>query len=165
MPNGSPVFSSSGKRSVWTSSRYRRYRSKGIGDAPSTSKFAKIAPKGKIEKMSEPVQVYTACQFVTPIIYGQNYSQVGNKKLIHLHLNWVEVSNPTSAQLEQKLIYTCVQVGYKLYCAKKTGKQGKVIALCSFLHFLLRLNLQNDLSGKTTWYPLNNICDIGYTIL
>ena len=29
--------------------------------------------------MSEPVQVYTACQFVTPIIYGQNYSQVGNK--------------------------------------------------------------------------------------
>ena len=40
-----------------------------IGDAPSTSKFAKIAPKGKIEKMSEPVQVYTACQFVSPQIF------------------------------------------------------------------------------------------------
>ena len=70
--------------------------------------------------------------------------------MIHLRPNWAEVPNPTSARLEQKLIYTCVQVGYKLYCAKKTGKQGKVIALCSFLHFLLRLNLQNDLPGKTT---------------
>ena len=99
--------------------------------------------------MRKPVQVYTACQFVTPIIYGQNYSQVGNKKLIHLHLNWVEVSNLTSAQLEQKLIRTCTQVGHKSYCAKKTGKQGRVTALCSFSHFLLRLNLQNDLSGKT----------------
>ena len=69
--------------------------------------------------MSKPVQVYTACQFVTPIIYGQNYSQVGNKKLIHLHLNWVEVSNLTSAQLEQKLIRTCSQLGHKLYCVKK----------------------------------------------
>ena len=39
---------------------------KGIGDASSTSKFAKIAPKGKIEK---PVQVYTACQFVSPQIF------------------------------------------------------------------------------------------------
>lgn len=97
--------------------------------------------------MSKPVQVYTACQFVMPIIYGQNYSQVGNKKLIHLHLNWVEVSNLTSAQLEQKLIRTCSQLGHKLY-AGKTGKQGKVTALCSFSHFLLRLNLQNALSGK-----------------
>ena len=103
-------------------------------------RIAKIAPKGKIEKMSEPVQVYTACQFVTLIICGQNYSQVGNKKPVHLHPNWTEVPNPTSAQLEQKLIRTCAQGGYKLYCAKKTGKQGKVIALCSFLHFLLRLN-------------------------
>lgn len=103
--------------------------------------------EGKIEKMSEPVQVYTACQFVMPIIYGQNYSQVGNKKLIHLHLNWVEVSNLTSAQLEQKLIHTCSKLGHKLY-AGKTGKQGKVTALCSFSHFLLRLNLQNALSGK-----------------
>ena len=103
--------------------------------------------------MSEPVQVYTACHFVTPIICGQNYSQVGNKKLIHLHLNWVEVSNLTSAQFEQKLIRTCTQVGHKSHCAKKTGKQGKVIALCSFLYFLLRLNLQNSLSGKSPWYP------------
>ena len=99
--------------------------------------------------MSKPVQVYTACQFVTPIIYGQNYSQVGNKKLIHLHLNWVEVSNLTSAQLEQKSILTCTQLGHKLYFAKKTGKQSKVIALCSFLLFLIRLNLQNDLPGKS----------------
>ena len=38
-----------------------------------------LIKEGKIKKMSKPVQVYTACQFVTPIIYGQNYSQVGNK--------------------------------------------------------------------------------------
>ena len=137
---------------------------RGLGMLPQQAIYEDW-PRGEIKKMSEPVQVYTACQFVTPIIYGQNYSQVGNKKLIHLHLNWVEVSNLTSAQLEQKLIRTCSQLGHKLYCAKKTGKQGKVIALCSFLHFLLRLNLQNDLPGKSPWYPLNNICDIGYTIL
>ena len=99
--------------------------------------------------MSKPVQVYTACQFVTPIICGQNYSQVGNKKPVHLHPNWAEVPNPTSARLEQKLIRTCSQLGHKLYFAKKTGKQSKVIALCSFLLFLIRLNLQNDLPGKS----------------
>lgn len=88
--------------------------------------------EGKIEKMSEPVQVYTACQFVTPIIYGQNYSQVGNKKLIHLHLNWVEVSNLTSAQLEQKLIRTCSQLGHKLYVGRKLANRAK---LQHFAHF------------------------------
>ena len=82
--------------------------------------------------MSEPVQVYTACQFVTPIIYGQNYSQVGNKKLIHLHLNWVEVSNLTSAQLEQKLIRTCSQLGHKLYVGRKLANRAK---LQHFAHF------------------------------
>ena len=40
-------------------------------------------------------------------------------------------------------------LGYKLYCAKKTGKQGKVITLCSFSHFLLRLNWQNNSPGKS----------------
>ena len=76
--------------------------------------------------MSKPVQVYTACQFVTPIIYGQNYSQVGNKKLIHLHLNWVKVSNLTSAQLEQKLIRTCSQLGHKLYVERKLANRAKL---------------------------------------
>ena len=82
--------------------------------------------EGKIEKMSEPVQVYTACQFVTPIIYGQNYSQVGNKKLIHLHLNWVKVSNLTSPQLEQKLIRTCSQLGHKLYVGRKLANRARL---------------------------------------
>ena len=49
----------------------------GWGRCPN-KQFAKIDPKGKIEKMSEPVQVYTACQFVK----GQNtapiYFQLGN---------------------------------------------------------------------------------------
>ena len=82
--------------------------------------------------MCKPVQVYTACQFVTPIICGQNYSQVGNKKLIHLHLNWVEVSNLTSAQLEQKLIRTCSQLGHKLYVGRKLANRAK---LQHFAHF------------------------------
>ena len=127
---------------------------RGLGMLPQQAIYEDW-PRGEIKKMSKPVQVYTACQFVTLIIYGQNYSQVGNKKPVHLHPNWAEVPNSTSAQFEQKLIRTCTQVGHKSYCAKKTGKQGKVIALCSFLHFLLRLNLQNSLSGKSPWYPLN----------
>ena len=58
------VFSFSRKRSEWTSSRYRRYRSKGIGDACPNKQICEDCTGGKIEKMSEPVQVYTACQFV-----------------------------------------------------------------------------------------------------
>ena len=84
--------------------------------------------------MSKPVQVYTACQFVTPIIYGQNYSQVGNKKLIHLHLNWAEVSNLTSAQLEQKLIRTCSQLGhsYMLEGNWQTGQSYSTLLIFAF---------------------------------
>jgi len=44
----------------------------------------------------------------------------------------------------------------QVICWKETGKQGKVTTLCSFSHFLLRLNLQNDLSGKAPWYPLTS---------
>lgn len=36
---------------------------RGLGMLPN-KQFAKIDSDGKIEKMSEPVQVYTACQFV-----------------------------------------------------------------------------------------------------
>ena len=82
--------------------------------------------------MSKPVQVYTACQFVTPIICGQNYSQVGNKKPVHLHPNWAEVPNSTSAQLEQKLIRTCSQLGHKLYVGRKLANRAK---LQHFAHF------------------------------
>ena len=104
---------------------------RGLGMLPQQAIYEDW-PRGKIKKMSKPVQVYTACQFVTPIIYGQNYSQVGNKKLIHLHLNWVEVSNLTSAQLEQKLIRTCSQLGHKLYVGRKLANRAK---LQHFAHF------------------------------
>ena len=50
---------------------------RGLGMLPQQALFAK-APKGDFAKMSEPVQVYTACQFVK----GQNmaliYFQLGN---------------------------------------------------------------------------------------
>ena len=104
---------------------------RGLGMLPQQAIYEDW-PRGEIKKMSELVQVYTACQFVTPIIYGQNYSQVGNKKLIHLHLNWVEVSNLTSAQLEQKLIRTCSQLGHKLYVGRKLANRAK---LQHFAHF------------------------------
>ena len=104
---------------------------RGLGMLPQQAIYEDW-PRGEIKKMSEPVQVYTACQFVTPIIYGQNYSQVGNKKLIHLHLNWVEVSNLTSAQLEQKSIRTCPQLGHKLYVGRKLANRAK---LQHFAHF------------------------------
>ena len=51
---------------------------------------------------------------------------------------------PIRAEVNSYLFPTWAQV----ICWKETGKQGKVTALCSFSHFLLRLNLQNDLSGK-----------------
>ena len=98
---------------------------KGLGMLPQQAIYEDW-PRGEIKKMSKPVQVYTACQFVTPIIYGQNYSQVGNKKLIHLHLNWVKVSNLTSAQLEQKLIRTCSQLGHKLYVGRKLANRARL---------------------------------------
>ena len=118
--------------------------------------------------MSKPVQVYTACQFVTLIICGQNHSQVGNKKPVHLHPNWAEVPNSTSAQLEQKLIRTCAQVGYKLYCAKKTGKQGNVVPPCLFfkksLLFLLKKCLLR-LLGHHPKSASNIICDDGCSFI
>ena len=52
---------------------------KGLGMLPQQAIYEDW-PSGEIKKMSKPVQVCTACQFVTLIIYGQNYSQVGNKK-------------------------------------------------------------------------------------
>jgi hypothetical protein len=52
---------------------------------------------------------------------------------------------PIRAEVNPHLFPTWAQV----ICVKKTGKQGKVIALCLFLHFLLRFNLQNGLSGKS----------------
>ena len=104
---------------------------RGLGMLPQQA-ICEDRSSGEIKKMCKPVQVYTACQFVTPIICGQNYSQVGNKKLIHLHLNWVEVSNLTSAQLEQKLIRTCSQLGHKLYVGRKLANRAK---LQHFAHF------------------------------
>ena len=62
---------------------------RGLGMLPQQAIYEDW-PRGEIKKMSKPVQVYTACQFVTPIIYGQNYSQVGNK-------NWY-----TSARIGRK---------------------------------------------------------------
>ena len=118
--------------------------------------------------MSKPVQVCTACQFVTLIIYGQNYSQVGNKKPVHLHPNWAEVPNPTSAQLEQKLIHTCSQLRHKLYCAKKTGKLGNVVPPCLFfkksLLFLLKKCLLR-LLGHRPKFASNIICDDGCSFI
>ena len=41
---------------------------RGLGMLPQQALFTK-APKGDFVKMSEPVQVYTACQFVSPQIF------------------------------------------------------------------------------------------------
>ena len=132
MPNGSPGFFFLRKAFRMNEQPVSQIPIKGDWGCFPNKQICEDCTEGKIEKMSEPVQVYTACQFVTPIIYGQNYSQVGNKKLIHLHLNWVEVSNLTSAQLEQKLIRTCSQLGHKLYVGRKLANRAK---LQHFAHF------------------------------
>ena len=50
---------------------------RGLGMLPQRAIFEK-ASEGDLAKMSEPVQVYTACQFVKEQNIGQNYSHVGN---------------------------------------------------------------------------------------
>ena len=50
---------------------------RGLGMLPQQALFAK-APKGDFVKMSEPIQVYTACQFVKGQNMVLNYSQLGN---------------------------------------------------------------------------------------
>ena len=50
---------------------------RGLGMLPQRAIFAK-APKGDFVKMSEPVQVYTACQFVKRQNIALNYFQLGN---------------------------------------------------------------------------------------
>ena len=59
---------------------------RGLGMLPQRAIFAK-ASEGDFVKMSEPVQVYTACQFVK----GQNmaliYSQVGNNSAMPFVVN------------------------------------------------------------------------------
>ena len=50
---------------------------RGLGMLPQRAIFAK-APKGDFAKMSEPVQVYTACQFVNGQNITLNYSQLEN---------------------------------------------------------------------------------------
>ena len=50
---------------------------RGLGMLPQQAFFAK-APKGDFAKMSEPVQVYTACQFVKGQNMALNCSQFGN---------------------------------------------------------------------------------------
>ena len=80
---------------------------RGLGMLLQQALFAK-APKGDFVKMSEPVQVYTACQFVK----GQNmaliYFQLGNNSACHLC--------PIRPQAEMFFshILTCAQLGYKL---------------------------------------------------
>jgi hypothetical protein len=81
-----------------------------------------VAPKGLSKKRRLPLLSGAALLKI----------QVRNKKLIHLHLNWVEVSNLTSAQLEQKLIRTCSQLGHKLYVGRKLANRAK---LQHFAHF------------------------------
>ena len=53
------------------------YVQRGLGMLPQQALFAK-APKGDFVKMSEPVQVYTACQFVKRQNTAPIYFQLGN---------------------------------------------------------------------------------------
>ncbi|MGO5087508.1 hypothetical protein ACTQ3U_09445 [Oscillospiraceae bacterium LCP25S3_F9] len=50
---------------------------RGLGILPQRAIFEK-ASEGDFAKMSKPVQVYTACQFVKGQNTGHNYFQLGN---------------------------------------------------------------------------------------
>ena len=86
--------------SAWMRSRYFRYRSKGIGDAAPTSRFAKT---------SKPVQVYTACQFVKGQNTAINYFQLGNNFTVLL------VANSSTSRTSIFDFWTCDHLGYKLF--------------------------------------------------
>jgi hypothetical protein len=57
----------------------------------------------------------------------------------------------------REAIFVFLQIQKMQKCTKQSGKQCKVLSLCSFLHFLLRVNLQNGLPRKSPWYPLTSI--------
>lgn len=84
---------------------------RGLGMLPQQALFAK-APKGDFAKMSEPVQVYTACQFVTKtqlpflsLIFLFNDSVLGSR-IVKLHYRVVLLIN--------KKISGIIMTNYKL---------------------------------------------------
>ena len=79
---------------------------RGLGMLPQRAIFAK-APKGDCVKMSEPVQVYTACQFVKGQNIALNYFQLGN------NFATTPVANSSTSQNHFLHFWTCAQLGYK----------------------------------------------------
>ena len=67
---------------------------------------------------------------------------------MHLHLNWVEVSNLTFAQLEQKLIRTCSQLGHKLYVGRKLANRAKLQLFAYFRIFSFASICKMTCQGK-----------------
>ena len=81
---------------------------RGLGMLPQRAIFAK-APKGDFAKMSEPVQVYTACQFVNGQNITLNYSQFENNSPVP------PVANSSTSYDAILVFGTCDQVGHKLF--------------------------------------------------
>ena len=84
---------------------------RGLGMLPQQALFAK-APKGDFAKMSEPVQVHTACQFVTKtqlpflsLIFLFNDSVLGSR-IVKLHYHVFLLIN--------KKISVIIMTNYKL---------------------------------------------------
>ena len=66
MPNGSPGFFFLRKAFRMNEQPVSQIPIKGDWGCFPNKQICEDCTEGKIEKMSEPVQVYTACQFVTP---------------------------------------------------------------------------------------------------
>ena len=79
---------------------------RGLGMLPQRAIFEKTS-KGDLAKMSEPVQVYTACQFVKGQNIALNYSQLGN------NFATTPVANSSTSQNHFLHFWTCAQLGYK----------------------------------------------------
>ena len=94
---------------------------RGLGMLPQQALFAK-APKGDFVKMSEPVQVYTACQFVK----GQNlaliYFQLGNNSAMPPVSNSSTSRNALFPYLN--LCPTWVQLKLRVLTIEPVSKSG-----------------------------------------
>ena len=123
---------------------------RGLGMLPQQALFAK-APKGDFVKMSEPVQVYTACQFVK----GQNmaliYFQLGNNSAMPPVSNSSTSRNVLFPYLN--LCPTWVQVKLRVLTIGPVPKSGTsqragTVPLANLARSYFYFQLPDELSGS-----------------
>ena len=128
-------------------SQQRSRCSKGTGDASPSKQFLRIRPVGGSAKMREPVQVSTACHFVTGTFPASDTNTV--YQFISRGLSG---NRRSSVFCILKLDWRQIMTGFWMDSsgrgAPQLGKQGKAVPLWRFVKFLLRTIFVNHLLGE-----------------